>query len=50
MPDLNKYAEWIVANPDKKGTEQYDTIATAYKDLRAQLIPAAPPQPGVGKG
>ncbi len=50
MPDLNKYAEWIVANPDKKGTEQYDTIATAYKDLRAQLIPPAPPQPEVGIG
>ena len=40
MPDVNKYAEWIVANQDKKGTPEFDTVATAYKQMRGQT--AAP--------
>ena len=25
--DLNDFADWLMANPDKKGTAQYQTIA-----------------------
>ena len=37
--DLNDFADWLVANPDKKGTPQYETIAKAFKELDAQLNP-----------
>ena len=47
MPDINRYAEWIVANQAKKGTEEFETVATAYRQLRGQsadisVTPAAP--------
>ena len=29
-----KYAEWIVANQDKKGTPEFETVAQAYKLAR----------------
>lgn len=31
---LDKYAEWLLANKDKKGTPEFDTVANAYKALR----------------
>jgi len=32
MPDTAEdYAGWIVANEDKKGTPEFDTVATAYQ-------------------
>ena len=34
--DLNAFADWLVANPNKKGTPQYDTIAKAFKELDGQ--------------
>ena len=37
--DLNDFADWLVANPDKKGTPQYETIAKAFKELDAQINP-----------
>jgi hypothetical protein len=37
--DLNDFADWLVANPDKKGTPQYDTIAKAFRELDEQLNP-----------
>lgn len=37
--DLNDFADWLVANPNKKGTPQYDTIAKAFKELDAQINP-----------
>lgn len=32
---LNKYAQWIVENKDKQGTPEFETVAEAYKQLRA---------------
>tara|TARA_R110002012_G_scaffold197644_1_gene366267 strand:+ start:2796 stop:5855 length:3060 start_codon:yes stop_codon:yes gene_type:complete len=32
--ELGKYADWIVANKDKKGTPEFETVADAYKALR----------------
>ena len=37
--DLNAFADWLVANPDKKGTPQYDTIAKAFQELDGQQNP-----------
>lgn len=31
MATAEKYAEWIVANKDKKGTPEFDTVAKAYQ-------------------
>ena len=39
MPDVNRYADWIVANQAKKGTEEFETVATAYKQMRGQSTP-----------
>lgn len=33
---LNKYAAWLVKNEDKKGTEEFQTVADAYRELRVQ--------------
>ena len=32
---MRKYAEWLVANKDKSGTPQFQTVANAYKQLRS---------------
>jgi hypothetical protein len=32
---LEKYAGWLVQNKDKKGTPEFETVATAYKTLRS---------------
>jgi len=37
MADAKKYAEWIVANQDKKGTPEFDTVAQAYKQAQASI-------------
>jgi hypothetical protein len=36
MAKAEDYARWIVANPDKKGTPEFDTVALAYQAARAQ--------------
>ena len=36
MAKADKYAEWIVANPDKKGTPEFETVAAAYKQARQE--------------
>ena len=41
MADPRKYAEWIVANADKKGTPEFDKVASAYAEAR-RLRNAAP--------
>ncbi len=48
------YAEWLVANEDKRGTPEFDTVVEAYKAARAgapaaapQSAPKAPPGPDV---
>jgi hypothetical protein len=36
----DKYAEWIVNNPDKKGTDEFNTVAQAYKEAKSQNVSA----------
>ena len=33
---LTSYANWIVANKDKKGTPEFEKVASAYKSLKSQ--------------
>lgn len=33
---MKKYADWLVANQNKKGTPEFDAVAQAYKQLRQQ--------------
>lgn len=40
------YAEWIVANADKRGTPEFETVAAAYKAARAE---EAPKERGLGE-
>lgn len=40
MTREEKYADWLVKNQDKRGTPEFDTVASAYKQLRS--APAAP--------
>jgi len=35
VADAKRYAEWIVANQDKKGTPEFDTVAQAYRAARS---------------
>jgi hypothetical protein len=39
MNRLDHYADWLVQNADKKGTPEFETVASAYRELRggAQL-------------
>ena len=34
MATQEQLAEWIVANEDKKGTPDFETVVAAYKELR----------------
>ena len=48
---MQKYADWLVANQNRKGTPEFDTVANAYKQLRSQpqqqqQQPAAPQPQG----
>ncbi len=36
MASANDYANWIVANESKKGTPEFDTVAQAYKEAKAE--------------
>ena len=36
MPNADAYAEWIVANKQKKGTPDFETVAAAYKEAVAE--------------
>ena len=36
MASAEDYANWIVANADKKGTPEFETVASAYKIARGQ--------------
>ena len=35
---VDKYADWLVANKDKQGTPEFETVATAYKSLRSEAV------------
>lgn len=43
---VDDYANWLVTNKDKQGTPEFETVATAYKQLRGQ--PEANPQTSGG--
>ena len=43
MASAKEYAEWIVSNQDKKGTDEFDTVATAYE--QAKGMESSPPEP-----
>lgn len=36
MATADEYATWIVKNADKKGTPEFETVAAAYKEAKAQ--------------
>jgi len=38
---LDKYANWLIQNKDKKGTPDFDKVANAYRALRPQDTPPA---------
>src|SRR3990167_4504994 len=40
MATAEEYAKWIVANKDKKGTPEFETVAKAYELARGQTAPA----------
>ncbi len=37
-----KYANWLVNNQDKKGTSEWDTVSSAYREIRQQAAAPAP--------
>ena len=41
---LQQYADWLIANQNKKGTPEFDTVANSYKQLRG-TAPAPAPVP-----
>jgi hypothetical protein len=43
MASADDYAAWIVANKEKKGTPEFDTVAKAYAVARGQLDTIDPP-------
>lgn len=36
MASADEYANWIVANADKKGTPEFDTVSKAYQEAKAE--------------
>ena len=52
MSDLEQFAQWLVNNQDKKGTPEFETVASAFKSLdqgfAAPTFQAAPPPPPEG--
>lgn len=45
MATADEYAAWIVANPDKRGTPEFDTVAQAYEEAKAQETAGEPTLP-----
>lgn len=43
MASAEEYASWIVANKDKQGTPEFETVAKAYQVAKAQAQPAQTP-------
>ena len=42
MATAEQYGEWIVANKDKRGTPEFETVAKAYKMARSGAVPKTP--------
>jgi hypothetical protein len=50
MANADAYAEWIVANKDKKGTPDFETVAAAYREAVAEEQGQIPSQgPSIGR-
>lgn len=49
MATVEQYAEWLVANENKRGTPDFETVAQAYRALRSQAVPTQPPAPAPEK-
>jgi hypothetical protein len=45
MATADQYAAWIVANASKQGTPEFETVAAAYQEAKAEEGAAAPPAP-----
>jgi hypothetical protein len=41
MASAEKYAAWIVANANKRGTPEFDTVAKAYQEAKALMVSRA---------
>ena len=41
---LQQYADWLIANQNKKGTPEFATVANSYKQLRGTAPAPAPAQ------
>lgn len=39
MATAEQYAEWLVNNQNKKGTPEFETVASAYRSLRSEPAP-----------
>jgi hypothetical protein len=39
MASAQEYAQWIVDNKDKQGTDEFDTVAKAYEAAKTQIVP-----------
>ena len=48
MASAEKYAAWIVANANKRGTPEFDTVAKAYQEAKALTVSRAA-DPSVSK-
>ena len=44
MASAENYAQWLIANEDKKGTDSFNTVAEAYKAARSQQIMSEKPE------
>lgn len=50
MANAEAYAQWIVANPDKRGTPEFETVAAAYKAARSESDKPEGFAPALGRG
>ncbi len=44
MATAEQYGQWIVANKDKRGTPEFETVAKAYKAARESVAPVETPE------
>ena len=33
---MDRFAQWLIDNEDKKGTEDFETIASAFKEMQKE--------------
>lgn len=50
MATAEQYAKWIVENADKKGSDEFNTVARAYQEAKALESKPAPAKKEVGLG